>query len=313
MTTMTEFSIVLESYNLTEGTSWERLRDGLRAAEAAAKADGGEVLITDVYDTPELITFLNTEFPQVQRIVAKGLSYDAAKMKAAEVAQGEFVLFLDGDCLPVPGWHLHMLKALREQPDRFGVGGFTRYDGGYWSAILSIMDFGFLYPALPRKLECYASNNSGFRRAALLEFPMFTRDIRCSCFYHAQCLLQRQTPMWLVPESRVTHELPLLVRERTRQGYDSVAACWINPSLPEARWLPLGVFAVPLFYLLRVWLDWKRVWWAREPLKLSLIQVLLALPMFPLLRLLDSAGMAKALIGGIEPHGWGGWSLDTAH
>lgn len=303
---MIEYSIIVESYTLDEGGDWSRFRKSLAAARLLALEDGlGEVLVIDVCGLPELRGILANEFPDVKTIDATGMGYDSGKMKAVHAATGKFILFLDGDCLPLPGWKLHLLDDLR-RGDAVAAGGYTRYDGGFMAEVCSILDFGFLYPCVARDLKCYAFNNCGFLREALLAVPAGGKNLRCSCYHHAQQFQRRGTPMRLVPEARVLHEMQPLIRERTRQGFDTIAACWEDPDVPEARLSRLGVFSIPLFYAMNVLLDWRRAFSARTPLGQPLLRCLLSLPLFPLLRILDVAGMFQAFLGGRREGGWGG-------
>ena len=304
-----EFTIILESYNLSEGTDRYRFRRAVQTAVTMAEEGNGEVLIADAYGSAELDKMLRNEFPSVGHVVAAGESYDEAKAKAAQAASSPYLLFLDGDCLPAPGWNRRLLEGL--QQGHVGCGGYTRYEGGFLAAVMSAMDFGFFYPRVSRPLKCYASNNCGFRASLLAEVPVPQGKLRCRCYYHAQRLLRRNTPVWFVPEARVLHELPPVVRERTRQGYDMIAACWADHQLREARWLKLGVFSVPLFYTQSVLLDVCRALSGRRDLGFSFWMLPLALACFPLFRLLDTIGMFRAFLFGPDEEGWGGCEIGS--
>jgi hypothetical protein len=302
-----EYSVIVETHTLNEGGDWNRFRAVLKAALGMMPADGSaQVLVADVSGSPELKKILAEAYPTVRRVPAEGLGYDGAKMKAVEAAAGRYILFLDGDCLPAPGWHEHLLAALRSGRV-VACGGYTRYEGGFWAALFSVLDFGFLYPRVARDLKCYASNNCGFVREALLAVPMPVVSIRCACYYHAQLFQRRGTPMQLIPEARVLHERQPIIRERSRQGYDTIAAGWVDAELPQARWLRWGMLSLPLFYAINIWRDWERVWLGRKDLGLALWQVGGAFFLLPLLRLMDVAGMVYACLHGPTPGGWGGW------
>ena len=79
------------------------------------------------------------------------------------------------------------------------------------------------------------------------------------------------------------------------QGFDAVGACWVNPSLRERPWLALGFFAAPLFYAETVLLDYRRIFAGYRDLGVSFWALPFTLVLFPLFRLVDLAGMVKAL------------------
>lgn len=289
-----EVSVVVESFTHGEGSSLDRVWLALRAATEMVEANGdGEVLVADSSGDPALARLLEREFPAVRRIDALGLGYDEAKLKSAQESRGRFVVYLDGDCIPDSRWLDHHLDALRA--GAHATGGFTRYDGEFMGAVESVLDFGFLLPAEPRPLGCYASNNVGFRREVLLEAPFPEGPMRCRCFAHAQLLQRRGTPVLMVPAARVRHERQPLFRERYRQGYDAVAACWTDPSLPDSSLLHRGVLAAPGFYRRAVAYDWRRIRAGRSDLGLTGWRSPAAAVLAPALRLVDLAGMVRAL------------------
>lgn len=299
-----EYSILIETFTLQEGGDAARFFHTVEAAVQMTAGDRGEVLLIDVCGFADLHAAVRTRFPDVRIVDAVGLGYDYAKMKAASEAGGEYVLYLDGDCLPQTGWKDALLGRLRAGAT--AVGGYTRYDGGYRAALESVMDFGFLYPCVKRGLECYAFNNAGFRREAMLATPAGSPYLRCACYQHAQQLKRHGTPVQMVPEARVLHEQQPLIRERTRQGFDKVAAAWADPSVREARWVKGRFLVVFLFYGMDLLLDWRRLAQARKPLGLTYAAWLSMFPLFPFFRLIDSWGMLRALLGGPVDGGWGG-------
>ena len=298
-----EVSVIVESYTHGEGAGLGRVTQALRAATAMVDEHGaGEVVVADSTADPALAELLAREFPDVRRVDAVGLGYDEAKVLAAEQASGTYVLYLDGDCIPSEGWLEHHLAALRS--GRGATGGFTRYDGGFLGAIGSVLDFGFLLPVEPRVLDCYAFNNSGFRREVMLDAPPPTGPMRCRCYAHAQLLRRRGFPVCMVPEARVRHERQPFFRERYRQGFDMVAARWVDPRLPGAGLLKLGPLAAPIFYG-HVVRDWQRLVKSRRDLELTWWQIGPAFVLDALSRLVDLAGIVRALGPGGRESGVG--------
>ena len=288
-------TIIVESYNFTEDRDAAPLRRALHAACELRREDpaGREVILTDAAPSGALSMLLK-DFPEVRHVAASGLSYDEAKFRAVREARGEYVVFLDGDCVPQPGWLEAHCAALRSG-EAVATGGFTRYEGGWFAALCTLLDFGFLLPLERRSLGCYASNNSGFHRPTLLEIPMCESELRCNCYAHAQALMRARKPVLLIPEARVRHKTPHFFGERFRQGSDTVAACRVNPELRENRWLRFGIFAAPLFYSELVRLDWRRLASGYRDLELPLWSLPFAALLCPVFRLVDLCGIVKAL------------------
>jgi len=293
-----EATVVVETFTLCETSSWERVEQTLAAAARMVEAHGdAELVVLDVTGEDEVAHRLGSSFAGARRVAAAGLSYDAAKGIAAQEARGTYIAYLDGDCLPErDDWLERHLEALRA--GAVATGGFTRYEGGFRGALESVLDFGFMLPARPRTLACYASNNVAFRRDLVVEVPVPDGPMRCRCFAHSQTLLRRGTPVRYVPEARVRHERQPFVEERLRQGFDEVAALWTDPGLPLRPLLRLGPLALPPLYARAVLRDWQRLAAGRRDLGLSRAGAAVAAVLLPVARLVDAGGMLRALLPG---------------
>jgi hypothetical protein len=111
--------------------------------------------------------------------------------------------------------------------------------------------------------------------------------------------------MQMVPEARVRHERQPFFRERFRQGFDLVAAAWTDPDLPDRHLVRLGVLAAPLFYGRAVLNDQRRLAVGWRDLGLRAWQAPLAALILPLFRLVDLAGVLRALVPGGRRSGVG--------
>jgi hypothetical protein len=204
--------------------------------------------------------------------------------------------------LPESGWFERLTAPLRSG-EAAAVAGFPWYGDGYLTKLQWLMDFGFLLPRLNRDLGCYPSNNSGFVRDLILRIPEPDGPMRCRCYAHSQELARQSVPVRLVADAAVRHEPPPFFRERIRQGYDMVAACWVDPNLPEARWLRYGLLSAALYYGRRVRLDWQALRYRHE-INLSAVGATLAYPLIALARFLDVVGIAGALLLGPTARRW---------
>jgi glycosyltransferase involved in cell wall biosynthesis len=302
-------SIIIETFNYLEGSSLQELRAAILAASAYCRpGNETEILLVDASGDPKIKQMIHGEFPLVRCLDAVGLGYDQAKMLAAKEARGQIVAYLDGDCVPLNGW-LEKLTEPIASGSAVASAGFSRYRGGFFSSILSIMDFGFLLPRSVRKLGCYAFHNVAFLRDTLLHSPLPDGPLRCACYPHAQKLLRARTPVVMAPDAVVFHGLPPTLRERMRQGYDAVAVCWVDTDLKAARKLRMGILAALLFYAVAIKFDWKRARSSYKEFEFRRWQMFLALPIFPALRLIDLVGMSGALVLGPKSRRWLDWSV----
>ena len=206
--------------------------DGIRQRHADV-----EVMVLD--PTPEHLArpILGDHFQGMQCLHVPGQSYDGQKNAAALAVQGEFLAFLDGDCVPTSeDWLEHLLRPFARS-DVHAVGGLTLYEGeGITAKAMTVLDFGFLFsPARDGTLGCYASNNVAFRRASYLQVMAPDEGaLRSYCYKHAQLMSRSGMPVHAQHSALVRHELPDIEKERTRRGYDYVAALWADPLLPES-------------------------------------------------------------------------------
>lgn len=163
-------TVVVETYNLGEGQSHDSLVASLRAAtlEVRPDADGPQrhrLLLMDPIGDDRVAAMLSAMGVEVQHVrLRQQTGYDVFKNLAAEMAETDVVLYLDGDCEPCAGgaaWADRMVAELLECGAP-GVGGITVYRGRTpLHLACSVLDFGFLASAASQwgdgALGCYAS------------------------------------------------------------------------------------------------------------------------------------------------------------
>jgi hypothetical protein len=231
-------SLVTEAYNLAEGQSEAAFVRALEAVNwIAAHEPQVEAIVLDPTPGKIAAPILADRFPQLRALHVPGLSYDGQKNAAAIAARGEFLVYLDGDCVPQgPDWLTQILSPFA-QPQVHAVAGLTLYEGGdVTSKAMSVLDWGFLFePNDNGDLGCYSSNNVAFRRQTRLTHIAPDEGIlRCYCYKHAQLLMRAGMPVRAHHEAFVLHELPDIETERLRRGYDYAAVLWSDPALSDA-------------------------------------------------------------------------------
>jgi hypothetical protein len=292
-----EITLVTESFNLDEGQSFEELRSSLTTvARYLQDRQDCEALLVDTSNDPRVAGLVAAVDARIRHLRAPGISYDHAKDLAAEEARGRYVVYLDGDCTPDrPDWLDTLLAPLRGGT-ALATGGVTLYAGDtLLSQVSSLIDFGFLFNPEGGRLPCYASNNVAFQRDLRCGVRPPDGPLRCHCFAHAQTLLRRGTPVMLVPTALVWHELPALMKERLRRGYDHVAASWVDDALHPEQWRNHRVprLARLLFRNLRH--DWRRMRHAPVQLRLRGWRRMPAIGIAAILRLIELRGAWQAV------------------
>lgn len=234
-----KITIVTEAYNITEGQSAEALRRTINFIDEHLESHPDhEALLMDSADgvlAGRLLEGLSDRWRCISR---QGANYEVLKDLGVQEARGEYVCYLDGDCIPhSKDWVHRILAPIREGITQ-AVGGLTIYEGDSALAhACSILDFGFLFQQPGTDLGCYASNNVAFTRAFRLESKPPQTEMRCTCYAHAQQLWRDGTPVLFEPKARAYHELPSVKKERFRRGYDHVASCWTDPMVLESGML----------------------------------------------------------------------------
>lgn len=226
-------TLITEAYNITEGQSTEALRRTIAFIDRYLTGNpDAEALLLDSSEDQLAKSLLEGTHPAWRHIGSPNTGYDQLKDLAAEEARGEYLCYLDGDCIPEStDWVDQILQPILEGTCE-AAGGFTIYEGDSVMAhACSVLDFGFLLDGGDGPLGCYASNNIAFtRRLRLASRPPQT-GMRCTCYAHAQQLIRDGAPIRFAPKARAYHELPSVRKERFRRGYDHIASSWTDPRI----------------------------------------------------------------------------------
>ena len=111
----------------------------------------------------------------VSVVAAPGRTYFGLRNFGATIARGEWLLCLDSDVVPEPGWIKRLLDAARSAPQANVVGGATHLDpeGLLGKAFAA----GWFFPlrddddSLRSGVEDFFANNVAFRRSFFLAHP----------------------------------------------------------------------------------------------------------------------------------------------
>jgi GT2 family glycosyltransferase len=146
-------------------------------------------------------------FPGVRYVQTDGPKYPgAARNAGAAGARGTRLLFVDADCVPLPGWLARMEARLAREP--CAVGGGVRFaPEPYWSRVDNVALFHeFLDSRPPSRRRYLASLNFGVDRALFERAGGFDGALRSAEDLDLTVRLWRAgVPLYFEPEAAVLH------------------------------------------------------------------------------------------------------------
>jgi hypothetical protein len=178
-----------------------------------------------------LVTFDSTEFTEAElrevvdaclpagatavalrTVPVPGGRYYALKNAGAQASSGEYIIFLDSDAVPEPGWLSGMLTAFAD-PDRRVVGGNTYIEPtGIYGKTFALA--WFFQPRLPDgppvPVTNFLANNVGFHRGSFLPdgFDLEEGLSKGACQRLSRRLIESGTGIWRAPRAHCSHPPP---------------------------------------------------------------------------------------------------------
>jgi len=213
------FSIICETENLATAGS-RKLLNSLEslAHQEVSPLSAEEFLVMITGDVPpEVLEESQARYPWAQfRALPEEVGYYEAKMRGAEMATGEIVVFCDSDCGYLPDWLKCLLGYLAEHPEVNIVRGETStlIQNSYDLALAFYYAFDrFSGRSAPYQSLSYFYHGVAFRRDFLLDnpVPFHLPTLRRQCSLHLQAIYHvTQEKVWVIPRAKVLHPtLPL--------------------------------------------------------------------------------------------------------
>jgi hypothetical protein len=303
----TRLTVIIETMTHEEyrkaGTDRPRTRRVLDALEATTAPTRVDVLIMSDRAVSEATESIDGH-PEASVVPVDEPTYYTMKNAGARAAASEYVAFLDGDCLPGPGWAAAAVAALDAGADV--VAGKTRYAGpGALSKLMGYFDLGTVSTRSDGTASAFHLNNVAFRRDVFLSNPLDTRFRRSGgCVLANFQLRAANRRIVYEPAMYVTHgndwKKGFGLSKRLGSGHNTVNVLRYDDTgaVPYAWITRLGPLAAPLVAVRRIWDDLFLLVRQHEDLGIPMVAIplvwLIAIPF----RLLEGVGYA---ISSVKP------------
>jgi hypothetical protein len=248
--------IVVSDYGGRTAEAYDHLRTTLDALSRQAFDENVEVILVDptgaCQETPAELSGI---MPSLRVIGASSHTSQEPLTAAGHAASAEFIALLDGDCVPAPGWLRAAVDAMRARPDAAAVSGLTTYpDNGFSYRALATLSRSFVDPGGPGPTRFISSNNAIFRRDVLLANPLPAFSRAMAARLQSEAIRLAGGRLYFEPCMRVTHRYEgwgMERRIRRGVGYRTIRVRQLDPRVPYAWTIRLGLLSIPLILAAR--------------------------------------------------------------
>ncbi|HEX8644096.1 MAG TPA: glycosyltransferase family 2 protein [Allosphingosinicella sp.] len=259
------------------------------------------ILVVDDGIAEADIAEIGRRYPHVAIVRSEASNYFAAKNSGAARASGDYVMFLDGDCVPEPDCLEQLIRKF--ETGVAVVAGCVRYTGRSWTArILSVPDFAYIVTESDGQANGLNLSNAAFRRDVLAKLPLderVRRDGGCYQLFHR--IRAAGGRALYEPRAIASHGIDVgglgFIRKHFSRGYDGVSVYRLDEDglFRGTAWFRrLGPFALAALTVRRILLDWARLVRHRRQIGIRVV----ALPAYAMvgasLRLIELVGGSTA-------------------
>ena len=278
----------------------EKLVGCLRSlAEQEYPEAATEIVVVDDGSTDGTADALRKDFPGVRVISKPNEGADVSRNRGIAESTGEFITFIDSDCVALPDWLTRMVGRLVDEPDAV-VGGRVLHRGSFWQRLTGIADFGEYQGLQLREVRTIPTCNMGLGRTVLggARFdPRLARAGGDTLF--AETLRRKGAKLIYDPAVVVVHrpsvEMRDLLDRAKRYGRSFVEARKIEPSMRYAGFVRAGAPGVIAATLGRTLLDWQRLLRHRRAAGFGLLELPAAMLVLLLRRAVSLPEAVRAL------------------
>lgn len=170
--------VTVLDHKVGDSASWDKLRVTLRHLAEQDFREPVEVLLVETESEERNVpSDLTDILPQLRLVTTPGRSSFELKNAGAEAARSDFVVILDADCRPAPGWWRAVFDHWKANPRAATISGRTVYEGtSLLSRVFAVIDRAYVDVGEAGVTSTISNNNGGFRRQVLLDHP-FSNEV----------------------------------------------------------------------------------------------------------------------------------------
>ncbi len=252
--------LVVSDYGGRSAEDWAYLRETLGALARQALDERVEVILVDSTPAGEQMPRDLMGIVPSLRVIGGAETTRELLNTAVHAASADLVVLLDGDCTTAAGWLRSAVEAMRMHPDVAAVSGRTTYPGKrFRDRVLATLSRSFLDPGAPGPTRFVSSNNAIFRREVLLAHPLAAFPRTLAARLQSEAIRLAGGAFYFEPRMLVTHRFegwPMERRLRRHVGYRTIKLRQLNPRVPHAWMLRLGMLSIPLIVASRTVDSW---------------------------------------------------------
>jgi cellulose synthase/poly-beta-1,6-N-acetylglucosamine synthase-like glycosyltransferase len=182
-------------------TNEQTLEEVVRAAHE--QMPGAEMIVVGYGPAGNVAVQYQARFLDMEKKTPK----PAGINRAVRMAHNDWLIVLDADAIPQPGWGTSMLQGFREEKQLFS-GSIDISHGPFWTRVYNLSYFHEVTPERGPQLMRYLPGlNLGFTRAAFNRIGELNEsDVRSQDYDWTLRACRIGIALFLLPEARVIHE-----------------------------------------------------------------------------------------------------------
>jgi hypothetical protein len=254
--------IIVIDYKAGGREAWNNLRLTLKGLAQQEYREPVEFLLVEGDEGLHVPDDLQRILPDLRLVRSAGTTSYDFKNTGAEAAASDFVVLLDADCVPRPGWWRALMEHHRQHPDAAAISGKTFYRAeGLLPRIFALLDRSYVDCGPAGRTHAISNNNGAVRRDILLRFPLKNDLGPFGSKGHSERIEAAGGELRFEPGMIVEHAYAgwqMAQTDRRQIGYAMTRYRQLNDDSDHAWMFKLGSLGIPLVLAMAIAGSWKR-------------------------------------------------------